>query len=401
MKEINEYIKSSWHKTIRKPTEDIPFPYTSPSIEEMFLDFYYWDAYFINKALYLDGYAEQAENNLNNIEHFIQMLGYMPNANTLTNRSQPPLFTKAVYELYEYKKDVAVIEKYLPTILKEYDFWMTKRMLPCGLNTYSDNATLEDLELHYKYLAPRVQEFRESKEEQLALAHDIIAIAESGLDFNMRFATKYSKIDIGKFIQVDINCILYDVEQTIAKMFALTGDQVRAEVFLGYAADRKRKMDEMLLDKESGFYLDYNTEEKCFSKIVTAISFYPYTFGVSKDKEAAKRLLARLEREHGLCVGENRGEDAVYFQWDYPCMWPAATCLTYMGLRKIGLNEEAERIAQKYNAAVLNNYLRTGKIWEKYDAVTGGIGQTEQEYGTPEMLGWSAAVYRYFFEELR
>ncbi len=141
MKEINEYIKSSWHKTIRKPTANILFPYTSPSIEEMFLDFYYWDAYFINKALYLDGYAGQAENNLDNIAHFIEKkIGFMPNVNTLTNRSQPPLFTKTVYELYEYKKDVAVIRKYLPTILKEYDFWMTKHILPCGLNTYADSA---------------------------------------------------------------------------------------------------------------------------------------------------------------------------------------------------------------------------------------------------------------------
>ncbi len=401
MKEINEYIKSSWCKTIRKPTADIPFPFTSPAMENIFEDFYYWDVYFINKGLCLDGYAQQAENNLNNIAHFIETLGYMPNANMLTDRSQPPLFAKAVYELYQHKKDVAVIEKFLPTILKEYNFWMTKRVLPCGLNTYADHATTEGLELSYNSLASRVQEYRDSKEDQIALAHDILAIAESGLDFNMRFATKHSKVDIGKFIQVDINCILYDVEQIIAEMFSLIGDNSSAEIFLGYASDRKRKMEATLLDKESGLFLDYNAEEQCFSKIVTAVSFYPYTFGVSNDKEGAKRLLARLECLHGLCVGEDRGAEATYFQWDYPCMWPAATCLAYMGLCRIDLHEEATRIARKYNVTVEQNYVRTGKIWEKYNAVTGDVAQTEQEYGTPEMLGWSAAVYRYFFESLK
>ena len=59
------------------------------------------------------------------------------------------------------------------------------------------------------------------------------------------------------------------------------------------------------------------------------------------------------------------------------------------------------RIAEKYNKVVRDNYNVTGKIWEKYDANTGKVAQTLQEYGTPEMMGWSAAVYRYFEEELK
>ena len=63
--------------------------------------------------------------------------------------------------------------------------------------------------------------------------------------------------------------------------------------------------------------------------------------------------------------------------------------------------EDAKRIAKKYNDAVSYNFEKTGKIWEKYDALTGEVAQTLQEYGTPEMIGWSAAVYRYFEEELK
>ena len=64
---INEYIKNSWPKTIQKPVNGIPFPFTSPCITDTFLDFFYWDVYFINKGLYLDGFEKQAENNINNI----------------------------------------------------------------------------------------------------------------------------------------------------------------------------------------------------------------------------------------------------------------------------------------------------------------------------------------------
>ncbi len=396
---VKEYIKNSWIKTIQQPVNGIPFPFTAPCIVDTFLDFYYWDVYFINKGLYLDGFEQQAENNINNIAYFIEKLGFMPNCNTLPNRSQPPFFTKIVYDYYIFKNDVKVLEKYLPTILKEYDFWMTKRILPCGLNTYGEHSSEDELMENYIGLCDRVLEYRETKEEQLDLAKDILAMAESGLDFNMRFTTQRSKVDIRNFIQIDINCILYDVEMLISKIFNTLNNKEEAQRFFEYAQKRKKLIQEWLYDEDSGLYLDYNTKEKCFSKIVTAVSFYPYTFGVSDDINGAKKMLARLERENGLSVGEDRGDNAVYFQWDYPCMWPAATCLVYIGLKKLGLLADAKRIAQKYNHAVEKNFLTTGKIWEKYDANTGEVAQTLQEYGTPEMMGWTAAVYRYFEED--
>ena len=218
---INEYIKNSWTKTIQKPVNGIPFPFTSPCITDTFLDFFYWDVYFINKGLYLDGLETQAENNINNIAYFIEKHGYMPNSNTLTNRSQPPFFAKIVYDFYNHTGDKAVIKKYLPTLLKEYDFWMTKRVMPCGLNAYGEDSTDAELMENYLGLCDRVLEYRKTQEEQFALARDILAMAESGLDFNMRFTTERSKVDIGNFVQLDINCILYEMEMLIAKCLPL------------------------------------------------------------------------------------------------------------------------------------------------------------------------------------
>lgn len=40
-------------------------------------------------------------------------------------------------------------------------------------------------------------------------------------------------------------------------------------------------------------------------------------------------------------------------------------------------------------------FLRTGKIWERYD--TGGVAKS-LEYDTQPMLGWTAGVYNYFWE---
>lgn len=132
------------------------------------------------------------------------------------------------------------------------------------------------------------------------------------------------------------------------------------------------------------------------SAILSAASLYPYTFGVSDDKTGALKVLKRLEFEYGLSACEKRNDD-IFYQWDYPCMWSAATCLAYMGLKNIGLDDDAARIAGKYIGVVRQIFCETGRLWEKYDALTGKIAETI-EYETMPMMGWTAAVYRYFVE---
>ena len=152
-------------------------------------------------------------------------------------------------------------------------------------------------------------------------------------------------------------------------------------------------------DKEQGIYLDCNVVDGGFSEIVSAVSVYPYAYGISTDQAGLKKVVSGIETEKGITVAPNRGKD-VYYQWDYPCMWPAATCIIYKAFKALGMYEDAKRIAMKYNTVVDENFVKTGRIWEKYDAVTGGIGYSN-EYDTPEMMGWTAGVYVYFEEELK
>ena len=393
------YIKNNWVNSIREANDTVPFPFTSPSISGFYKDFFYWDNYFINKGLLIDGYSEQVENTLNNFCYYIDRLGFVPNASNLLDRSQPPVFTFCVLDYYEKIKDKNVLTKYLPYILKEYKFWMTERVLPCGLNSFGSNATKHQLLTNYKYLHERVLEERDTEEERLELAKDILAIAESGLDFNMRFITSESKIDAGKFIHLDLNCFLYGVEKGVAKIYGLLDDGKKSEEFMGLAEKRKGLIDKYLFDKSQGIYLDYNYKSGEFSKILSAVSFYPYIYGISDDKEGAKKILQRLELQYGVSPTEFRGKDAVYYQWDYPCVWPVASWFTYSALKNVGLKGDAERVALKYIKCVNDNFEKTGVIWEKYDGRDGSVAKTS-EYETPEMLGWSAGVYKVFCEEI-
>ena len=398
---VNAYIKENWKNTIHDPKDlsgnvKIDYPFISPSISGMFTDMYYWDQYFTNIGLLIDGLTDQAYYDLKNIAKFIDTLGFMPNANHITDRSQPPFFTLGVYDYYVYKNDVKVIEEFMPTMLKEYEFWQTKRMGYNGLNSYGTHGTEEEIANNYKYLHERVFESSDIKEEQDVIAKDIMAIAEMGLDFNMRFKTEDSKIAAHEFIHLDLNCILYSVENKIAEMLSLLGRKEESEKFVKAAAKRKELINKYLFNKEEGIYSDYNVIRNRFSWIHSAISLCPYAFGISDDKKGAKKVLKTVELKYGVSACEYRGDD-LYFQWDYPCMWPYTTYMTYRALLNVGLKKDAERIAKKYMRAVEKNFKETGRIWEKYDASNGKVAVTS-EYETPEMMGWSAAMYRFFDE---
>ncbi len=400
MDKITSYIKENWTKTFHSADElsgsvKIDHPYVSPCATEHYTEMFYWDTYFINIGLILDGFAEQARNNIDNISKFINALGFMPNANYITDRSQPPFFTRMVYDYYERTVDKSIIGEYIVTILKEYEFWQTKRENEIGLNSYGTHGSKEEILLNYKWHHGRVCETGETEEEQLVIGSDIMAIAESGLDFNMRFKTPESRIAAHEFSHLDLDCVLYDMEVKTAAMLRMLGRESEAETFEQNAERRKESMNKYYLTKD-GIYLDYNIKTGGHSEILSAASLYPYAFGVSNDKEGALKVLKRLELTYGLSACEKRDDD-LFYQWDYPCTWPAATCLAYMGLKNIGLNEDATRIADKYVTVVREVFEETGRLWEKYDALTGKIAKTS-EYATMPMMGWTAAVYRYFVE---
>lgn len=402
MHEVKAYILKNWTNTFHLPNEmkgnfTVPKPYVSPSIGGRYTDLYYWDVYFTNLGLLRDNLLQQAENNLENMAWFIDVLGYVPNANTLSDHSQPPLFCSAVYDYYIQTSEVGVIKKFLPYILKEYQFWQTQRQAPFGLTRFSTNADESIKRLYYEQLCDRVFEKRENEAEQLSLAEDIISIAESGTDFHMRFASKRSKIDAGCFLHLDANCFLYEMESKLATMLSVIQEDPRP--FLQRAKARKKRIQRYLYDKKQNLYLDYNFVDKTFSNVVSAISLYPYAFGISKNKKGLLKVVKTLEYEHGIAFAPYRGQD-VYYQWDYPCMWPPVVYFAFKALKRLGLYAEAKRIAEKYLHTVEENFQKTGRLWEKYDAVNGGIGQSA-EYETPEMMGWTAGVWVYLYQELQ
>lgn len=405
---VTEYIKKNWEHTIVIPNEhrpellNISKPYSVPCADGTggFTDFYYWDTYFANLGLMLDGKVQQAENNLDIMAHFIGCIGYMPNASHLLERSQPPLFTRGVWDLYRITGRYDVLGKYMPAMLTEHTFFQKDRMTEIGLNQYASELNRSRALVYYPIFSERVREFRETEDEQIVLTRDLMAIAESGWDFTPRFDMPGQRYAAGEFAHLDLNCLLYDMEVKIAEMSELLGENEQAEAYRTYAKERKEKMEQYMVQKDTGIFYDYNFVRDTFSSVTSAASFYPYAVGLSNDKIAARKVLERLELAFGLAACESRGEDAEYLQWDYPCMWPSNVYFAYVGLMRIGLCKEAEQVAEKYLKTVERCFEQTGTLWEKYDAEQGTVSVTN-EYETPEMMGWTAGVYQFLYAQMR
>jgi len=55
----------------KKSLIGLPYPFTSPCVDGMFQEMYYWDTYFTNKGLIEIGKGQQA---LNNVRNFLFLL---------------------------------------------------------------------------------------------------------------------------------------------------------------------------------------------------------------------------------------------------------------------------------------------------------------------------------------
>lgn len=397
--EVKDFIFRNWEKTVRYPESNLPHgvaklpvPFTVPCINEMFTDFYYWDTVFTNLGLVRSGLEKQAENNLDSIKYFIDNLGYMPNANHLLDRSQPPFFTYGVYELWKFKKDDGIVRKYIDSIVNELEFWKFSRTDSKGLSSYGHHSSRFGL-YSQRWLLDRVGIPHGDEEYDIMESENLLAIAESGWDFNPRFRTAENPFASTEFYHIDLNSILYDAEVKCSGMLAAIGD-ARSEEYRKRAETRKNLINRYMLASD-GLYRDYNFRKDSFGTVLSCASFYPYAFGISDDKKGALKLLEKLELPHGVSCCEYRGENDSYLQWDYPAMWPTNAYITYLALRNTGLAEEAKRIASKYVETVDKVFEKTGSLWEKYDSAQGDVAYS-REYETPKMMGWTAGIYLYF-----
>src|SRR5207302_1818581 len=333
----------------------LPRPFVVPG--GRFREIYYWDSYFTMLGLLESGRADLTKDMVGDFAHLIDTYGRIPNGNRTyyLSRSQPPFFF-AMVALLEPGHPERAFARYLTQLEREYAFWMDgassvarglarRRVVGLGgatrvraaapgqvLNRYWDDEDLPRDESYREDVALANRSGRDRRE----LYRDVRAAAESGWDFSSRwFADAHSltSIDTTAIVPVDLNSLLFGLEQAIAA--------------------------------------------GCGEAPAQAAS-------------VARTTRRRLLKGGGVVTTtRNTGQ-----QWDAPNGWAPLQWIAVAGFNAYGEAALAEEIACRWSVNVARAYRESGKLLEKYDVMNtdrpGGGG----EYPLQDGFGWTNGVTR-------
>ena len=389
---IQDYIHQNWDKTIKYQPKDkgtvigLPYPYTSPCMTEQFTTLFYWDTYFTNKGLLESGRIDLAKNNVKNFIFLINNFGLIPNNadRRILTRSQPPFFGLMLKDVLEAEQDEDLKRVGYHALVKEMEFWETKRKSTNGLNNYSSDIPSDDIELQKETVEFYNERTGGQKPLNFHSTLNVLAECESGWDYTHRF---YGKCN--EYNPVCLNSILWFSETYLAKLEQELG--ISDGKKWQEKAEKRKEVMLALLRADDGLFYDYSYVDNQKSDILSCASFYPYFVGMCKMNATEKdRLLNAFELRYGLqSTSDNYGQGN--YQWGKGTVWAPLQFIAVQALKNSGFEEDGQRIADKYIALIEKSFEKTGKLWEKYDGVIAQPAEVSEE--TVEMLGWTAGVY--------
>jgi alpha,alpha-trehalase len=412
--DITAHIDTLWTELTRETVTaprwssllPLPEPYVVPG--GRFREIYYWDSYFTMLGLIESGRQDLARSMVADFAFLIGRYGHVPNGTRsyYLSRSQPPFFFLMV-GLLDGADPPAAFARFLPQMRREYAFWMRGAAGVRAGAAHARVVGMPDGSLLNRYWDDRATPRDESYREDTELAHrsgrsgpqlfrDIRAAAESGWDFSSRWladARSLATIDTTEIVPVDLNSLLFGLEEAIRQGCARVHNESCAREFAQRAVRRQAAIDRYLWDEASGAYFDYQLERKARVPRVTAATLYPLFVAAASENQA--RAVATLVRSELLRAGGivtttlDTGQ-----QWDAPNGWAPLQWIAVAGFRHYGQGRLAESVACRWMASVNHVYQRRGKLVEKYDVIApereGGGG----EYPLQDGFGWTNGVMR-------
>lgn len=391
VKGAREYIQAYWPKLTRfHPKDDetllgLPHPYLVPAYEEGhefdFNELYYWDSYFMVQGLLDEQHKELVMGILDNLLGLFERFKIVPNASRtyLMGRSQPPLLTSFIWDVYEaYNLDKKWLEKAIKIAEAEYHtVWMgthkpNARQVYRGLSRYYDVNYLHDL-----------------------------AEAESGWDMTPRFNHRCLN-----YLPVDLNCLLYKYETDFARAAKLLGQGEQAAGWEAAAGQRQATINELMWSDIRGLYYDYNYVKEGRGSVSSLAAYFPMWAGLADERRATRLVgaLKRFEGRGGLATTDalplgQRVPGALPTQWAYPNGWAPLHFIVIKGLARYGYQNDARRLAHKWLKTNLDWFNKHGVFLEKYNVVQPEKPPVKGLYPSQTGFGWTNSIFEKLCQE--
>ncbi len=325
-----------------------------------------WDTYFAAYMAALD-HKDLAYANAIEITREKTERGFVPNFGTVNNvksrdRSQPPVGSLVVRELYRRFGDRWLLEEIFGDLL-EWNRWWIQHRKHNGLLCWGSDP-----------YAPLVG----ARYEVNDVGNWQGAAYESGLDNSPMYdgipfdpdthLMQLADVGLNSLYVVDCDA-LADLARVLGRMSEARELQQRAEAF--------RRNLALLWDEESGTFFNRRTDTGEFVRRLSPTSFYPLLAG-GVTPEQAQRMI----REHFYNPTEFWGDwilpaiarnDPAYLEQDYwrGRIWAPMNFLVYLGLRRYNLLQARADLVHKSQALLLKEWFAHGHVHENYNADTG------------------------------
>ena len=413
-----DHIDSLWPALTRHPREHprhssyVPLPMSYVVPGGRFGELYYWDSFFT-----MLGFSGQRRPDLlhamaSNFAYLIDTYGHVPNGNRsyYLSRSQPPVFALMVEQFEEHEVHDAL--HYLPQLKKEYAYWMDGVEALAPGEAHRRVVRLDDGRCLNRYWDDRDTPREEAYAEDLHTAslsqrpphevyRDLRAGAESGWDFSSRWLAQpdaLSSIRTTAILPIDLNCLLYRLETTIAKLEDLCGDGDEAHRYVERAHARKKAIQQRMWDVRRKAFFDFDWQldrpRECLTA-ATVVPLYLRFATVPQARDVAITVRESLLEAGGLATTQVRSGQ----QWDVPNGWAPLQWMAVMGVPRYGDTGLAETIASRWLDTVARHYRQEAKLVEKYDIGAGPeFGGGGGEYPLQDGFGWTNGVTRRLLE---
>ncbi len=325
-----------------------------------------WDNYF---AAYMASIDHKALAYANAIEITRERTsdGFVPNCSWGTgfkslDRSQPPVGSLIIHELYRKYKDQWLLEEVVDNLLEWNNWWYENRrngdLLSWGSTPYE----------------PRFDNYWETT----GVNDTFGGALESGLDNSPMYDDIPFNSDnhMMNLHDVGLNSLYIMDCQILSRICYLVDRKEEKARLEGRAIELKRSMND-LWSEEDGFYYNKLTDSGKFSQRISPTNFY-VLLGMIPSQNQAKRMID----EHFYNENEFYGEwilpsiarnDKAYPDQEYwrGRIWAPMNFLVYLGLRNYELQDARKELVQKSKNLLLKEWKEYGHIHENYNADTG------------------------------
>jgi len=412
-----DHIRATWDRLVRPPQTRSAFssalslqaPYLVPG--GRFREFYYWDSFFTMLGLRADSREDLIEASIENCTSLIERFGFIPNGSRTyyLGRSQPPVY----YLMLDVSRALGAesAQRRLDALLREHSFWMADSeslkpgdasrravCMPDGtvLNRYWDESDRPRDESY----AEDVITARQSARHGSLVFRDLRAAAESGWDFSSRWygdGEDLSSTRTSSIVPIDLNCLLFGLEQAVARRAHELGVGGTALLFERLARRRRQALHTYGWSDAEQRFGDCLWSTGRMTSSINAAALFPLFTGIAFAGQA--EAMADLVKRELLAPGGLRtttirsGE-----QWDMPNGWAPLQWIAATGFIRYGHVELGRTIAGRWTSTVRRDYENFGPLFEKYD-VERQIPGRGGEYPVQTGFGWTNGVARAFLAD--